>query len=417
MEKFAVLGLGYVGLPLALKLSMKYKIIGFDNNNNRVNNLRKGIDDNKEFKNKEIKNKKNILFTNNHKNLKGCKIFFLTIPTPIDKKKNPDLSLIKQATKLVSKYLKKGDIVVYESTVYPGATEEICVPILEKFSGLKYNRDFYCSYSPERINPGDKKNNINNITKLVSSSSKQSLNKISKIYRSVIKAKVFECKSLKVAEAAKIIENTQRDLNISLMNEFTIICRKLNINVNDVLEAASTKWNFLNFKPGLVGGHCIGVDPYYLTYKAKKIGINPKVVLAGRKVNDSMVKYFSNYFLKILKKENKKNSFSILILGATFKENISDIRNSKILDLGRILVNKKCKVDFFDPHVKKLKNNLKIIKKPKKKYYDGIIIGVKHKIFKDMGFSKIKSFTKSNESVIFDLQSLFKSKEINKLVL
>ena len=248
--------------------------------------------------------------------------------------------MIKKATKLVGKSLKKDSIVVYESTVYPGTTEEICVPLLEKYSGLKYNKDFFCSYSPERINPGDKKNNINNIVKLVSSSSNESLKKITKIYRSIIKAKVFKCSSIKVAEAAKIIENTQRDLNISLMNEFSIICRKLNINVHEVLDAATTKWNFVNFKPGLVGGHCIGVDPYYLTYKARKIGINPKVILAGRKVNDGMVNYFSNYFLKNLRFQKKIKSPKILILGATFKENISDIRNSKILEIGSVLKKK-----------------------------------------------------------------------------
>ncbi len=415
MEKFAVLGLGYVGLPLALKLSKKYKVIGFDNDELRVNNLTKGIDDNNELKKKDLLNKKNISFTYNDKDLKNCKIFFLTIPTPINKKNNPDLFLIKKATELVAKYLKKNCIVVYESTVYPGVTEEICVPLLERISGLKLNKDFHCSYSPERINPGDKKNNINNVSKLVSSSSKKSLKKISKIYRSIIKAKIFECRSIKVAEAAKIIENTQRDLNISLMNEFTIICRKLNIDVHDVLDAASTKWNFLNFRPGLVGGHCIGVDPYYLTYKAKKIGINPKVVLAGRKVNDDMVKYFSNYFLNKLKKKIKKKSPRVLILGASFKENISDIRNSKILELGKILINKRCDVEFFDPHVKKLKNNLTIINKPKIKYYDGIIIGVKHKLFKNLGFHKIRNFAKNNNSIIFDLQNIFKDNKKNSL--
>ena len=295
MEKFAVLGLGYVGLPLALSLSKKYNVIGFDNNKIRITDLNNGKDINNEFSGKELK-KKNILFTCNDKDLKNCKIFFLTIPTPINNKNIPDLSLVKKATKLVGKYLKKNCIVVYESTVYPGTTEEICGPLLEKISNLKYNIDFFCSYSPERINPGDKVNNIDNIVKLVSSSSKNSLKRISKIYKSIIKSKVYSCSSIKVAEAAKIIENTQRDINISLMNEFSIICRKLNISVHDVLDAASTKWNFVNFKPGLVGGHCIGVDPYYLTYKAKKIGIDPKVILAGRKVNDGMANYFSNYF-------------------------------------------------------------------------------------------------------------------------
>ncbi len=414
MNKFAVIGLGYVGLPLALSLANKYKVVGFDENKLRIKTLRNGDDFNNEFKKRDLK-KKHLIFTHQKDNLKDCNIFFLTIPTPINNKNIPDLNLIRKATKLVSRYLKKNDIVVYESTVYPGTTEEICVPILEKFSNLKYNKDFFCSYSPERINPGDKKNTIDNIVKLVSSSSKKSLKKISDIYQSILKAKVFNCSSLKVAEAAKIIENTQRDLNISLMNEFSVICRKLKIDVNEVLDAASTKWNFINFRPGLVGGHCIGVDPYYLTYKAKKIGINPKVILAGRKVNDGMVNYFSNYFLRKLKNKCKKKKFKILILGATFKENISDIRNSKILEIGRILKKKRCKVYFFDPNVKKLPKNLALISKPKINYYDGIIIGVKHKKFKELGIIKIKSFANKKSHLIFDLQNLFKENILNKI--
>ncbi len=414
MEKFAVVGLGYVGLPLALNLSKKYKVIAFDNDSIRIKTLKNGVDFNNEFKKTDLK-KKNLLFTFNKDYLKECKIFFLTIPTPINKKKIPDLSLVIKATKLVSKFLKKGDIVVYESTVYPGTTEEVCVPLLEKYSGLKYNKDFNCSYSPERINPGDKKNTIDTIIKLVSSSSTKSLKKISSVYRSILKSKVFECSSLKVAEAAKIIENTQRDLNISLMNEFSIICRKLNLNVHEVLDAASTKWNFVNFKPGLVGGHCIGVDPYYLTYKAKKLGINPKVILAGRKVNDEMSNYFSKYFLKNLKLKNQNKNPKILILGATFKENISDIRNSKILDVGKILKKKGCKVHFFDPHIKKLPKSFQLIDHLKFNYYDAIIIGVKHKKFKDLGLRRIRKFAKKNNHLIFDLQNLFKENISNKI--
>ena len=414
MEKFAVIGLGYVGLPLALSLSNKYNVVAFDNDKLRINTLKNGIDFNNEFKKSDLKKKK-ILFTSEKNYLGNCNVFFLTIPTPINNKKIPDLTLIKKATKLVGKSLKKDSIVVYESTVYPGTTEEICVPLLEKYSGLKYNKDFFCSYSPERINPGDKKNNINNIVKLVSSSSNESLKKITKIYRSIIKAKVFKFSIIKVSEAAKIIENTQRDLNISLMNEFSIICRKLNINVHEVLDAATTKWNFVNFKPGLVGGHCIGVDPYYLTYKARKIGINPKVILAGRKVNDGMVNYFSNYFLKNLRFQKKIKSPKILILGATFKENISDIRNSKILEIGSVLKKRGCKVYFYDPHVKKLPINFQLIKRIKNNYYDGIIIGVKHKKFKDIGIKKIKKFAKGNNNLIFDLQNLFKQTISNKI--
>ena len=416
MEKFAVLGLGYVGLPLALSLSKKYKVVGFDNNKIRINDLNNGKDINNEFSRKELK-KQNILFTCNDKDLKNCEIFFLTIPTPINNKNIPDLSLVKKATKLVGKYLKKNCIVVYESTVYPGTTEEICGPLLEKISKLKYNIDFFCSYSPERINPGDKVNNINNIVKLVSSSSKNSLKRVSKIYKSIIKSKVYSCSSIKVAEAAKIIENTQRDINISLMNEFSIICRKLNISVHDVLDAASTKWNFVNFKPGLVGGHCIGVDPYYLTYKAKKIGIDPKVILAGRKVNDGMANYFSNYFLNNLKKKKIKKKSKVLILGATFKENISDIRNSKILEIGKILKSKGCNVDFYDPHVVKLPKNFNLVEKPKSGYYNAIIVGVKHQKFKKLGIEKIKKFAKNKNYLIFDLQNLFQKEFSNKITI
>lgn len=412
-NQFAVVGLGYVGLPLALKLSKKFKVIGYDNNKKRVQSLIRGTDINNEHKNVELKRKKNLTFTSKEKELKNCDVFFITIPTPIDKNKNPDLSLLKKATKLVAKFIKKGSIIVYESTVYPGTTEEICVPLLQKISGLTYNFDFFCSYSPERINPGDKKNTIANIVKVVSGSNLKTLKKISGIYQSVLSRKVYKCDSIKVAEAAKIIENVQRDLNISLINEFQIICDKLNINIYSVLKAANTKWNFLNFKPGLVGGHCIGVDPYYLTYKAKKIGINPQVILSGRKVNDAMSNYYVKKFIKQLS-QNKikiKNS-KILIMGATFKENISDIRNSKILEVGNKIKSHGAKVFYFDPHIKNLNlTNINIVTKPRMKNYDGIILGVSHDYFKKMGKKKIMMYLKNAKSVFYDVQNLFYNKK------
>lgn len=411
-NQFAVVGLGYVGLPLALKLSKKFKVIGYDNNLTRVQTLNRGLDVNNEHGRAELKKNKSLIFTSKEKELKNCEVFFITIPTPIDKNKNPDLSLLKKATKLVAKYIKKGSVVVYESTVYPGTTEEICVPLLQKISGLIYNFDFFCSYSPERINPGDKKNTITNIVKVVSGSNLKTLKKISNIYQSVLTRKVYRCESIKVAEAAKIIENVQRDLNISLINEFKIICDKLNINVYSVLKAANTKWNFLNFKPGLVGGHCIGVDPYYLTYKARKIGVNPQVILSGRKVNDTMPNYYAKKFLEQLSQNKiKVNNSKILIMGATFKENISDIRNSKILEVGSKIKSHGAKVFYFDPHIKNLNlTNINMVNELRMKTYDGIILGVSHDYFYKLGKKKIMLCLKNENSVFYDIQNLFNSK-------
>ena len=413
-----VIGLGYVGLPLANLLSRKYFTVAFDSNKKRIKELKKFIDKNKEVSCNDLKKSKKIKLTNNHKDLNECDVYFVTVPTPVDKKNQPDLSFLKSATKTVALNLKNRNIVVFESTVYPGLTEEVLVPILEKYSKLKYKRDFNCSYSPERINPGDKKHTLKKIVKVISASNKSSLKIIKNLYSSILKSKVFVAKDIKTAEAAKVIENTQRDLNISLINELSIIFNRLGLNTYDVLKTASTKWNFVNFKPGLVGGHCIGVDPYYLTYKAKKVGFSPKVILAGRNTNNYMGKYVSKQVLRKMREKNiliKKSK--ILIMGLTFKENIPDMRNSKVFDIIKYLKDKKAKVHVFDHMIngnKFLKNIL--VKKIKKNYYDAIILAVAHEKFKKIGVKKIKSFGKKN-SILVDIKNLFNSHELVDLTL
>ncbi len=387
-HKVAILGLGYVGLPLAVEFSKFFKVIGFDLKIKRISDLKKNVDETKEISKKTLANHKNkIIFTNNISLIKNCNVFIITVPTPINSRKKPDLTALIKATNLVSRVLKRNDLVIYESTVYPGCTEEICVPILENFSKLKLNKDFLCGYSPERINPGDKLRNIKKISKLVSGSNYHALNKIYYLYKKIIKADVIKVKTIKIAEGAKIIENTQRDLNIALINEFLKIFQKLNINFSEVLKAANTKWNFLNFEPGLVGGHCIGVDPYYLAEKARQIGYNTKLILAGRKLNDGMSKFYFNIFLKELKKRfNINKNLNILVMGLSFKENVPDIRNSKSFDIIRYLKKKNFNVFCYDDNVDKkfLKDNcnIKIINKIKKNYYHGVIIIVKHRSFK-----------------------------------
>ena len=339
--KIGIIGLGYVGTPLALSFGKYFHVVGYDSNRGRIKDLKNKKDLTKETNLKDFILAKKIIFTNNDKDLKDCNIFIVTVPTPVNKNKKPDLSYISEASKLVGSYLKKDDIVVYESTGFPGMTEEVCVPILEKKSLLTYKKNFNCGYSPERINPGDKKHELRNITKIVSASDKKTLDILKFIYKKIIKARVISASSIIVAEAAKVIENTQRDLNIALANELSIICSKLKIDTKEVINAASTKWNFHKYFPGLVGGHCIGVDPYYLTYKSKLLGYDPKIILAGRKLNDSMANYL---FLKLkgllkLKKLNKKN-LKILVLGITFKENCPNIRNSQSLKLTKLIKKK-----------------------------------------------------------------------------
>ena len=415
--KLAIIGLGYVGLPLALEFAKKRAVIGFDIDKKRVEELSNGIDKNIEFNYSEIKKHKNLKFTNNIKDIKSSNFYILTVPTPVTKLKKPDLSPLLKATKMIGKMIKQNDIIVYESTVYPGCIEEKCVPILEKYSRLKYNKNFFCGYSPERINPGDRIHTISKIKKITSGSNQNTSEIIDSFYNEIISAGTYKASSIKVAEAAKVIENTQRDLNIALINELSIIFNKLNIDTQEVLNAASTKWNFLNFKPGLVGGHCIGVDPYYLTYKAKRIGYHPDIILAGRKINDQMGSYVASVMITEMKKKKIKiKNSKILIMGLTFKENCADIRNSGVKSIIDKLRKHNCDIDLYDPwaeniEIKKLYGQKKKQKLTPNKY-DAIIISVAHDKFKKMGENQIIDLCKKNR-VIYDLKHLFSKDKIN----
>ena len=408
--KLAIIGLGYVGLPLACAFSKKMKVISFDVDMGRIQNLKKGIDNNREISKFRLTKNKNLVLTFDEEKLKDCNFFIITVPTPIFKNKKPDLNYLISATKLVAKYITKGSFVVYESTVYPGCTEEICLPIIEKISGYKVNNEFFCGYSPERINPGDKKNKLENIKKVISGSNNYSTTLIDKLYKSIIKAGTYRAQNIKTAEAAKVIENTQRDINIALMNEFSIICNKLKINTKDAINAACSKWNFLRFRPGLVGGHCIGVDPYYLSFKAKQTNYDPKIILSGRELNDKMPVIIVKNLIRILKKRDFKNfsKIKILIIGLTFKENCSDIRNSKTIELIKLLQKKNFKVFSYDPVAFISDNNLKKIfgyqKNLKKNYYDVILLSIPHKTIINKGSKFIKKAGKKN-FVFFDLKS------------
>jgi UDP-N-acetyl-D-galactosamine dehydrogenase len=417
-SSIAVIGLGYVGLPLAIEFSKFFKVVGFDISLKKIISLRKGVDDNLEIKKKDFK-KKNILFTNDPKALEKSNIFIVCVPTPILSNYKPDLSYIINATKLVGKFLKKKDIVVYESTVFPGCTEDICNPILEKISKLKINKDYILGYSPERINPGDKKRKLSKITKIISASTKLGLSKIYHIYSKVIKAKIYKAESIKVAEAAKILENVQRSINISLINEISVIFKKMKINTKDVLNAARTKWNFMDYRPGLVGGHCIAVDPYYLAYKAKQLGVSSKLILSGQRINQNMPKLITDKIKKILN-YNHKTSNKILILGVTFKENCPDLRDSKVINIIQNLSNKKNKIFIYDPWTKKellhevLNKNNMFIKKFKPGYkFDIIIIAVGHEIFKKIGIIKIRNLLKK-DGYIYDVKNIFHQKYSNE---
>ena len=405
--KICVVGLGYVGLPLAIEFGKKFETTGYDNSLSRIRALKKNKDSNDEIKKQDFFKSKKIIFTNNINDIGTSNFYIITVPTPINKNNTPDLRIIIDATTQVAKKLQKNDVVVFESTVFPGFTKDIAVPILEKFSTLTYNQDFFCGYSPERINPGDRKHTVKNIVKVISGSNKKTLNKIKSVYESFLTNGTYSAESIEVAEAAKVIENTQRDLNIALVNELSQLFSKMNLNTNNILDAAGSKWNFLKFKPGLVGGHCIGVDPYYLTYKAKQIGFNPKIILAGREVNDNMSKFYVKDFLK--KADNKKK-LKILILGVTFKENCKDIRNSKVFDIANLLIKKKHLVHMSDPFVKTVSinymKNFISMKSINKNFYDGIIVAVGHNIFKKMGINSIKKFGITN-SIFYDLKNIF----------
>jgi len=414
-KKLAIIGLGYVGLPLAVEFGKKFKVIGFDTNKERVNLLKKNEDINFEISKKEFISSVHLNFSNIVDDIKDCNIYIITVPTPIDDRNNPDLSALKSSSETIGSILKKNDIVIYESTVYPGATEEFCVPILEKKSGLKFNIDFYCGYSPERINPGDKKHKLIDIKKVTSGSTPEIAYVVDNLYKEIIIAGTYKAESIQIAEAAKVIENTQRDLNIALINELAVIFKKMNIDTESVLKAAETKWNFIPFRPGLVGGHCIGVDPYYLTYKANAIGYKPKVILAGRRLNDNMASYLANEVSKLMtKKKIKIPKANILIMGIAFKENCPDYRNTQVIDLVKEFKKYSCNVDVHDPWVsKKLvaeEYNISLINEPMKEKYDVIILAVAHDKFRLLSENLIRSYGKSNH-ILYDIKYLLKSNQ------
>jgi len=408
--KLAVIGLGYVGLPLAVEFGKTRSVIGFDTNTARIQELRVGIDKTLEVEESELRAAKNLIFTVDKEDLKSANCYIVTVPTPINSQKKPDQSPLLQASELISRVLNQGDVVIYESTVYPGATEEECVPVLEKYSNLKYNEEFFCGYSPERINPGDKLHRITDIRKVTSGSTSKIADLVDDLYNEIITAGTHKAKNIKVAEAAKVIENTQRDLNIALINELAIIFDKMNIDTEEVLEAAGSKWNFLPFRPGLVGGHCIGVDPYYLTHKAQLTDYNPEIILAGRKMNDGMSSYIVSNLISAMKDKGipvKKSK--ILIMGLTFKENCPDLRNTKVVDLIYELKTYDSQVEVFDPWVDEemaaSMYDIKMTTQPSKNTYDAIVIAVAHNHFRAIGADEINSFANSNH-VIYDLKYL-----------
>lgn len=405
MSKIAIIGLGYVGLPLAVEFGKKIQTVGFDINESRINELVKGIDVTKEVDSQELKSVHHLTFTQDKRAIGACDTFIITVPTPIDEYKKPDLTPLIKASETVGSVLKKGDIVIYESTVFPGCTEEVCVPVLEKVSGLKFNIDFYCGYSPERINPGDKQHRLPTIKKVTSGSTAEIATKVDELYQQIITAGTYKASSMKVAEAAKVIENSQRDLNIAFVNELALIFDKVGIDTHEVLEAASTKWNFLPFKPGLVGGHCIGVDPYYLTYKAESLGYNPQVILAGRRINDNMGMYVANKVIKLMANEgNPIKGARVLILGITFKENCPDIRNSRAIDVIRELKGFGVDLEVYDPEasVTEVKEEYKIelTDQPSGKY-NAIVLAVGHDQFKNL---PIESY-KSDNGIVYDVKA------------
>ncbi|HYF69243.1 MAG TPA: nucleotide sugar dehydrogenase [Ohtaekwangia sp.] len=412
MHKIGVIGLGYVGLPLAVEFGKIIDVVGFDINEARIAELKKGLDRTREVTSEELKSSSKLTFTSDLNELKTVNYFIITVPTPVDEFKTPDLRPLQSASKTVGSVLKKGDIVIYESTVYPGCTEEICVPVLEKTSGLKFNVDFFCGYSPERINPGDKQHRVTTIKKVTSGSTPEVADMVDSLYRLIITAGTHKASSMKVAEAAKVIENSQRDINIAFVNELALIFDRIGIDTNEVLEAAGTKWNFLPFKPGLVGGHCIGVDPYYLTYKADSLGYHPQVILAGRRINDNMGIYIANSVIKLMAQHNLPvNKAKILMLGITFKEDCPDIRNSRVVDVIHELKSFGTEVDIYDPQAdsKEVEHeyDLTLIKELNKKYH-AIVLTVSHAEFRDLD---LKSLSEDN-AVVYDVKGFLDKSKI-----
>ena len=416
-KKIAIIGLGYVGLPLAVEFGKKFDTIGFDINEPRIQELKQGEDSTLEVEPEELKQATQLSYTTNTDDIKDCNIYIVTVPTPIDEHKNPDLTPLRKSSETVGLLINKGDIVIYESTVYPGATEEVCVPILEQQSGLKFNQDFYCGYSPERINPGDKEHRVINIKKVTSGSTPNIATIVDDLYKEIIIAGTHKASSIKVAEAAKVIENTQRDVNIALINELSLIFNKLGIDTESVLEAAGTKWNFLPFRPGLVGGHCIGVDPYYLTHKAIEVGYKPEIILAGRRLNDSMGKYVANQVATLMtKKRIHIIDANILIMGLTFKENCPDLRNTRVVDLVEEFKGFNCSVDVYDPWVDKQEAHREYGITPvdslAKGKYDAVVLAVSHDEFKKMSIEEINILGKDN-FVLYDIKYLLKADQVD----
>ena len=416
-KKIALIGLGYVGLPLAVEFGKERDVVGFDISHSRINELKSGKDSTLEATDKELKDAIYLSYTTNEEDIVDCDIYIITVPTPIDCHKNPDLTPLERSSKTVGKMLSKGNMVIYESTVYPGATEEVCVPILEINSGLKFNKDFYCGYSPERINPGDKEHRLTTIKKVTSGSTPEIATQVDKLYQEIITAGTYKASSIKVAEAAKVIENTQRDVNIALINELSLIFNKLGIDTESVLEAAGTKWNFLPFRPGLVGGHCIGVDPYYLTHKAIEVGYNPEMILAGRRLNDSMGSYVADQVSKLMtKKRIHVVDANVLIMGLTFKENCPDLRNTRVVDLVEEFEGFNCNIDVYDPWVDKdeavHEYGIKPIDQPVEGKYDAILLAVAHDEFKELSLEQIKAFGKDNH-VLYDIKYLLDANEVD----
>lgn len=415
--KIAIIGLGYVGLPLAVEFGKKYQTLGFDINKGRITELQQGTDSTLEVSDEELAATPNLSYSCEVAELKTANVYIVTVPTPIDKHKQPDLTPLIKASEMLGKVVNKDDIIIYESTVYPGATEEACIPVVERVSGLVYNQDFYAGYSPERINPGDKEHRVTNILKVTSGSTPEIATLVDDLYRSIIVAGTHKASSIKVAEAAKVIENTQRDVNIALINELSIIFNKLNIDTLEVLEAAGTKWNFLPFRPGLVGGHCIGVDPYYLTHKAQSVGYHPEMILAGRRLNDGMGAYVVSQLVKnMLHKRIQVEGANVLIMGLTFKENCPDLRNTKIVDIVSELKEYNINVDITDPWCSteeaEHEYNLSLTEQPNTDHYDAIILAVSHNEFKAMGVDNIRALGKGNH-VLYDLKYVLPKESVD----
>ncbi len=415
--KLAIIGLGYVGLPLAVEFGKKIKVVGFDINKPRVDELASGKDSTLEASEDELKEAVHLTYTADSAKLKDCNVFIVTVPTPIDKNKNPDLSPLVGASELLGGVISKGDILIYESTVYPGATEEVCIPVVEEKSGLVFNKDFYAGYSPERINPGDKEHRVTTILKVTAGSTPEIATYVDDLYASIITAGTHKASSIKVAEASKVIENVQRDVNIALINEFAMIFSRLGIDTEEVLKASGTKWNFLPFRPGLVGGHCIGVDPYYLTHKAQELGYNPEIIQASRRLNDHMGEYVVSEAIKLmLKKRIHISDSKILILGLAFKENCPDLRNTRVVDISDELKEYGANIDIYDPWVDKdeafHEYKLKLIDSPTDNYYDCIIVAVAHSQFSDMGAKKIHQLGKKDH-VVYDIKYLLNPSDVD----